>query len=83
MGATDSSFRVKAAEKASNIKGAFRSRQAFKSFIQTPDTALDRHGHPNSKARWTNEDLDPTPPNKRTCKCLLGIAVVMIDWANE
>ncbi|KAF4624327.1 hypothetical protein G7Y89_g13845 [Cudoniella acicularis] len=65
MGATE--LRAKCATKATNFRNAFRSRQGFKQFVQTRDTALDRHGHPDSSSRWSNEDLDPTPPEKRTC----------------
>jgi hypothetical protein len=64
-------FRANVAGKATTFKEAFRSREGFRNFIQTHDTALDQHGHPGSKARWSNEDLDPTPPEKRTCKSLV------------
>lgn len=68
MGATDSfaEFKATAAQKFTVFKNAFRSRDGFKYFIETHDTALDQHGHPGSKATWSNEDLDPTPPEKRT-----------------
>jgi nucleobase:cation symporter-1, NCS1 family len=68
MGATDSlaEFKAVAAQKFTVFKGAFKSREGFKYFIETHDTALDQHGHPGSKATWSNEDLDPTPPDKRT-----------------
>ncbi|KAH8671952.1 uracil permease-like protein [Tricladium varicosporioides] len=61
---------MKCATKATAFKDAFRSRDGFRNFIQTHDTALDRHGHPDSGSgsRWSNEDLDPTPPEKRTWK---------------
>jgi NCS1 family nucleobase:cation symporter-1 len=64
MGATE--FRATAAEKVTVLKNAFRSREGFKYFIQTHDTSLDRHGHIGTKQTWSNEDLDPTPPDKRT-----------------
>ncbi|KAH8758143.1 uracil permease-like protein [Hyaloscypha finlandica] len=51
---------------ATTFKNAFRSREGFKFFIETHDTALDKHGHPGTKQPWSNEDLDPTPPEKRT-----------------
>jgi len=54
--------------KATTFKNAFRSREGFKYFIETHDTALDKHGHPGTKQSWSNEDLDPTPPEKRTCR---------------
>ncbi|KAG0647479.1 Allantoin transport [Hyphodiscus hymeniophilus] len=68
MGATDSisEFKVVAAEKFMVFKNAFRSKGGFKYFIETHDTALDQHGHPESRGRLSNEDLDPTPPEKRT-----------------
>jgi NCS1 family nucleobase:cation symporter-1 len=64
MGATE--FRATAAEKVTVLKNAFRSREGFKYFIQTHDTSLDQHGHIGTKQTWSNEDLDPTPPDKRT-----------------
>lgn len=37
--------------------------------LQVADTVLDAHGHPSRPAvTWSNEDLDPTPPSKRTWK---------------
>lgn len=35
-------------------------------WVQVPDTALDEHGHRPKGPTWSNEDLDPTPPEKRT-----------------
>ena len=61
-----SEFRATASGKATTLKNAFRSREGFKNFIQVHDTALDKHGHPDSRVTWSNEDLDPTPPAKRT-----------------
>jgi NCS1 family nucleobase:cation symporter-1 len=68
MGATDSfaEFKATAGQKFRVLKNAFRSREGFKYFIETHGTALDQHGHPGSKTTWSNEDLDPTPPDKRT-----------------
>lgn len=57
-------MRIKLASKAANVKNAFRTREDFKSFIKTDDTALDRHS--GATKTWSNEDLDPTPPEKRT-----------------
>lgn len=62
MGVTE--FRALASQKATVFVNAFRSREGFKYFIETHDTALDQHGHPNSEQTWSNEDLDPTPPAK-------------------
>jgi NCS1 family nucleobase:cation symporter-1 len=64
MGAT--TFRQTASKKATVFKDAFRSREGFKYFIETRDTSLDKHGHNDSPQTWSNEDLDPTPPEKRT-----------------
>ncbi len=52
--------------RAAAFKNAFQGRENFKNFIQTHDTALDKHGHLDQSQRWSNEDLDPTPPEKRT-----------------
>ena len=65
MGATD--VRAMLRSKFTVFKNAFKSREGFKYFIETHDTALDKHGHPGTKQSWSNEDLDPTPPKKRTC----------------
>lgn len=61
-----SEIKAKADEKIYNAKRAFTSRQAFKEWVQVQDTALDQHGHPQKGPTWSNEDLDPTPPEKRT-----------------
>jgi NCS1 family nucleobase:cation symporter-1 len=42
--------------KITNFKNAFRSRQGFVSWIQTGGS---------QNVQWSNEDLDPTPPEKR------------------
>lgn len=60
-------FKETARIKLTVLRDAFRSRAGFKYFIETRDTSLDEHSHPNSKQTWSNEDLDPTPPEKRTC----------------
>ncbi|KUJ19173.1 uracil permease-like protein [Mollisia scopiformis] len=66
MGVTE--WKTTVGEKTSTFKGAFRSREGFKYFIETRDTALDQHRDPDAKhgQTWSNEDLDPTPPEKRT-----------------
>jgi NCS1 family nucleobase:cation symporter-1 len=64
MGAT--TLRQTAARKAAVFKNAFHSREGFRYFIETTDTSLDQHGHNDSPQTWSNEDLDPTPPEKRT-----------------
>jgi NCS1 family nucleobase:cation symporter-1 len=57
-------LRTTAAAKATTFKNAFRSREGFRYFIETGPTALDRHGNPSERQIWSNEDLDPTPPEK-------------------
>jgi NCS1 family nucleobase:cation symporter-1 len=64
--ATATELRVTAAAKATNFRNAFKSYEGFKFFVETHHTALDQHGHPGTKQTWSNEDLDPTPPGKRT-----------------
>ncbi len=60
------SFKARTSARAQAFKHAFTSPQAFHRYIQTSDTELDAHGHPGSKTTWSNVDLDPTPPAKRT-----------------
>lgn len=55
-----------AAEKISSARRAFMSWHNFVEWIQVHDTALDQHGHKKTGPTWSNEDLDPTPPEKRT-----------------
>jgi NCS1 family nucleobase:cation symporter-1 len=56
--------------KAHSIRHAFDSREAFRTFIQSPHRLFDAQGQPilydAHTAQWSNEDLDPTPPEKRT-----------------
>jgi NCS1 family nucleobase:cation symporter-1 len=54
--------------KARNFKHAVTSWDAFKAYIEAPVTELDEHGRTllRDESRWSNEDLDPTPPAKRT-----------------
>jgi len=61
-----SEIQAKIGEKVYNAKRAFISWEAFKSWVQVQDTALDQHGHRRAGPTWSNEDLDPTPPEKRT-----------------
>lgn len=53
-------------KKKSNARKGFSSWENFKEWVQVSDTALDQHGHRISGPTWSNEDLDPTPPEKRT-----------------
>ena len=58
--------KMAAAEKISSARRAFMSWHNFVEWIQVHDTALDQHGHKKTGPTWSNEDLDPTPPEKRT-----------------
>lgn len=77
----------KAAEKVEAVRNGFTSRRAFINLITVSETALDEHGHPDSSKTWSNEDLDPTPPEKRTWRWwnfvtfYLGIA--MGNWTRN
>jgi hypothetical protein len=64
-------LRTVAGAKFTTFKAAFRSREGFKYFIETGPTALDRHGNPSEGQTWSNEDLDPTPPEKVPSKPFL------------
>ena len=54
-----SMLKAKFVEKKNNVRDAFKSWEAFKTWIMVPDTALDEHGHTGSKITWSNIDLDP------------------------
>lgn len=57
--------------KVQSARHAFTSKQAFRTWIEAPTSSMDAHGreaHSPSDSRWSNEDLDPTPPAKRTWK---------------
>ncbi len=45
------------------MAAAFQSKDAFLDFIKAPDTVGDRPAV--GKGRWTNRDLEPTPPEER------------------
>ncbi|ROV99851.1 hypothetical protein VSDG_03116 [Cytospora chrysosperma] len=58
-----------ARQKAQSARHAFTSWPAFRAWIEAPRSAMDAHGreaHSPNDSRWSNEDLDPTPPSKRT-----------------
>lgn len=59
-------LRTQASQKKASTQHAFSSWSAFKSWVQVHDTALDEHGHREAGPTWSNEDLDPTPIEKRT-----------------
>ena len=51
-----------------NLQDAVTSWESFKTYLEAPKTELDEHGvivHRDTTG-WSNEDLDPTPPEKRT-----------------
>jgi nucleobase:cation symporter-1, NCS1 family len=56
--------------KANSLRHAFSSPAAFKTFIEAPHITYNEHGQPvpydAHKAQWSNEDLLPTPLEKRT-----------------
>lgn len=66
---TFSTAKASAMEKKKNAVNAFKSWDNFKQWVLVPDTALDRHSHGETGPTWSNEDLDPTPPEKRTWRC--------------
>lgn len=59
-----------ARSKAQSARHALTSRAAFQAWIEAPASTLDAHGREvrgdADSSRWSNEDLDPTPPAKRT-----------------
>ena len=63
---------------------AFSSRSEFLAFIRTDDTELDKHGHPGQQSSWSNQDLDPTPPEKRTWRwwnyCTFYFSLSFGNW---
>lgn len=59
-------IKASAREKIYNAKQGFKSWQGFLNWVRVQDTALDQHGNVQSGGpQWSNEDLDPTPPEKR------------------
>lgn len=72
MGITEAPAAAKAlvSTKVRAAREAFTSWPAFVAWIEAPSSALDAHGLANPSSRWSNEDLDPTPPRKRTWKAL-------------
>lgn len=61
--------KASAMEKKKNAVNAFKSWDNFKQWVLVPDTALDRHSNGETGQTWSNVDLDPTPPEKRTWRC--------------
>lgn len=57
---------LKLHDRLAAVKHAFSSWEAFKEFAEVETTELEQHSHPGRDSRWSNEDLDPTPPAKRT-----------------
>jgi nucleobase:cation symporter-1, NCS1 family len=81
---TTTELRNRFSEKQKDLRHAFTSWPAFLAFIRTDDTDLDKHGHPGQKTSWSNQDLDPTPPEKRTWRwynyCTFYFAVSFGNW---
>ena len=48
-----------------SFKAAFQSRQAFLDFVKAPESP-DKNGVVVGNSRWSNKDLEPTPPAQRT-----------------
>jgi len=61
--------KASAMDKKKNAVNAFKSWDNFKQWVLVPDTALDRHSNGETGQTWSNVDLDPTPPEKRTWRC--------------
>lgn len=78
MRPSKSEIKATVAQKVHNARNATKSRQAFKEWVQVPSTALDQHGISKNGSTWSNVDLDPTPPEKRTWR---WIDYVIFYWA--
>jgi nucleobase:cation symporter-1, NCS1 family len=59
-------IQARVVEKRRNATQAFKSWDEFKKWVMVPDTALDEHSHTKGGITWSNIDLDPTPPERRT-----------------
>ncbi|KZF19513.1 putative allantoin permease [Xylona heveae TC161] len=57
-----SHFQQSAKEKAAGFRHAFSSKEAFLKYVQNPESVNETDPE---RARWTNRDLDPTPPEQR------------------
>lgn len=68
-------IRAKISEKKDNARIGLGSWEGFKAWVRVQDTALDQHGRVHEGGiQWSNEDLDPTPPEKRELMWSVGIA---------
>lgn len=47
------------------ISAPFQSKEAFIDFIKAPE-APEGEASVGGRSRWTNKDLEPTPPSQRT-----------------
>ena len=65
MGLTAAGLKAKAQEKKYNARKGISSWSNFVEWIQVPEH-VDQHGQRSSGPTWSNEDLNPTPPEKRT-----------------
>lgn len=52
--------------KIQKARQTFSSWKSFQDRIQVGNTVLDEYGQKTTGPVWSNEDLDPTPPEKRT-----------------
>lgn len=52
--------------KTEDARITFSSWKAFQERIQVGNVILDQNGNKIGGPTWSNEDLDPTPPEKRT-----------------
>jgi NCS1 family nucleobase:cation symporter-1 len=52
--------------KMQKARQTFSSWKSFQDRIQVGNTVLDEYGQKTTGPVWSNEDLDPTPPEKRT-----------------
>jgi nucleobase:cation symporter-1, NCS1 family len=57
---------VKMIKSVSEMTAVFRSKEAFLDFIEAPRAPNDEETV--GKGRWSNRDLEPTPPEERTWK---------------
>ena len=48
-----------------SLRAAFQSRQAFMDFVKAPESP-DKNGVVIGNTRWSNKDLEQTPPSQRT-----------------
>ena len=81
-------FKEKVASKKQAVKEAFSSKEAFLRAIEVRNTIEDgtTTGHyKRADPRWMNEDLEPTPPEKRTwgfkTYCMFYFGLSFGNWS--